>query len=38
MYDLNDLNAQWYDNDNYWEKLNQMGPKLDKLIEQFNAD
>lgn len=36
MYDLDELNAQWYDYDNYWGKLHQMGPQLDKLIEQFN--
>ncbi|MBU3145215.1 pyridoxal-phosphate dependent enzyme [Clostridium sp. CF012] len=35
-YDLDELNAQWYDYDNYWGKLHQMGPELDKLIEQFN--
>ncbi|WP_088226137.1 pyridoxal-phosphate dependent enzyme [Desulfosporosinus sp. FKB] len=37
MYDLDELNAQWYDYDNYWGRLHQMGPELDKLIEQFNA-
>lgn len=36
MYNLDELNAQWYDYDNYWGKLHQMGPELDKLIEQFN--
>ena len=36
MYDLEELNAQWYDYDNYWGRLHQMGPELDKLIEQFN--
>lgn len=36
MYDVNELNEQWYDYDNYWGKLHQMGPELDKLIEQFN--
>ena len=36
QYDLDELNAQWYDYDNYWGKLHQMGPELDKLIEQFN--
>jgi len=36
QYDLEELNAQWYDYDNYWGKLHQMGPELDKLIEQFN--
>ncbi|MBZ9633817.1 pyridoxal-phosphate dependent enzyme [Clostridium sp. FP1] len=35
-YDLDELNAQWYDYDNYWGKLHLMGPELDKLIEQFN--
>ncbi|MCB2298807.1 pyridoxal-phosphate dependent enzyme [Clostridium tagluense] len=35
-YDLDELNAQWYDYDNYWGRLHQMGPELDKLIEQFN--
>jgi len=35
-YSLDELNAQWYDYDNYWGKLHQMGPELDKLIEQFN--
>lgn len=37
MYDLDELNAQWYDYDNYWGKLHQMGPELDRLIEEFNA-
>jgi cysteine synthase A len=36
MYDLDELNAQWYDYDDYWGKLHQMGRSLDKLIEQFN--
>jgi cysteine synthase len=36
MYELNELNAQWYDYDNYWGKLHQMGPELDRLIEEFN--
>ncbi len=36
QYELDDLNAQWYDYDNYWGKLHQMGPDLDKLIEEFN--
>ena len=36
MYDLDELNAQWYDYDNYWGRLHKMGPELDKLIEQFN--
>lgn len=36
MYDLDELNAQWYDYDNYWGRLHKMGPELDKLIEEFN--
>jgi cysteine synthase len=36
MYDLNELNEQWYDYDNYWGRLHKMGPELDALIEQFN--
>lgn len=35
-YDLEELNAQWYDYENYWGKLHKMGPELDKLIEAFN--
>ncbi len=35
-YDLDELNAQWYDYDNYWGRLHKMAPELDKLIEQFN--
>jgi cysteine synthase len=35
-YDLDELNAQWYDYDNYWGKLHQMGPELDALIVKFN--
>ena len=37
MYDVNELNEQWYDYDNYWNRLHKMAPELDALIEQFNA-
>jgi cysteine synthase len=37
MYDLDELNAQWYEYDNYWGRLHKMGPELDKLIEDFNS-
>lgn len=37
MYDLDELNAQWYDDENYWGRLHQMGPELDQLIDEFNA-
>ncbi|HEY8364396.1 MAG TPA: pyridoxal-phosphate dependent enzyme [Haloplasmataceae bacterium] len=36
QYDIQELNAQWYDYDNYWTRLHQMGKDLDKLITQFN--
>lgn len=36
MYDVKELNAQWYDYDNYWGRLHKMADDLDKLIEQFN--
>jgi len=37
QYDLDELNAQWYDYENYWDRLHKMGPELDKLIENFNS-
>ncbi len=37
MYDVDDLNAQWYDYDNYWGKLHKMAPELDDLVDKFNA-
>lgn len=37
MYNLDELNAQWYDYDNYWGRLHKMGPELDRLIEEFNS-
>ena len=36
QYSLEELNDQWYDYDNYWGRLHEMGPVLDKLIEEFN--
>lgn len=36
QYPLEELNDQWYDYDNYWGRLHEMGPELDKLIEEFN--
>ena len=36
MYDVDELNEQWYDYDNYWGRLHQMAPELDRLISQFN--
>jgi len=36
QYDLDELNDQWYDYDNYWNRLHKMAPELDALIQQFN--
>ncbi len=36
-HDVEDLNAQWYDYENYWGALHKMTPELDRLIEEFNA-
>ena len=35
-YDVDDLNAQWYDYDNYWGKLHTMAPEIDELVDNFN--
>ena len=34
--ELDELNAQWYDYPNYWENIQQMTPKIDALIKEFN--
>jgi cysteine synthase len=36
--DLNELNAQWYDNDAYWESIRNLTPKIDGLIKDFNKE
>jgi cysteine synthase len=36
QYDVEELNEQWYDYDNYWNRLHKMAPELDRLITQFN--
>lgn len=36
QYELDELNAQWYDYDNYWNRLHTMAPELDELIKDFN--
>jgi len=35
-FDLEELNAQWYDYPRYWESVQEMTPKIDELIIQFN--
>lgn len=34
--DLDELNAQWYDYDNYWGSIPAQADKIDALISQFN--
>ncbi len=34
--ELKELNAQWYDHDNYWGKIHETANQVDSLIEEFN--
>jgi len=34
--DLDELNAQWYDYENYWSAIRGQIDKIDKLIDKFN--
>lgn len=34
--ELDELNAQWYDYPSYWANIQQLTPKIDELIVQFN--
>jgi cysteine synthase A len=36
MFDLNELNRQWYDYESYWSQTQKLTPKIDELITQFN--
>ncbi len=36
MFDLNELNRQWYDYDSYWGATQRLTPKIDELITKFN--
>lgn len=35
-FQLDELNAQWYDYPAYWERVQQTTPKIDQLITEFN--
>ena len=35
--EVSELNAQWYDYDNYWERVHEMADEFDAAIEDFNA-
>ena len=34
--DMEELNAQWYDYDNYWGNIHNKADKIDELIKEFN--
>jgi hypothetical protein len=34
--DLAELNAQWHDFPEYWEKIHRQVDEIDRLIDQFN--
>jgi cysteine synthase len=36
MFDLEELNRQWYDYERYWGGIQGLTPKIDELIGQFN--
>ncbi|MBF0314591.1 MAG: pyridoxal-phosphate dependent enzyme [Oligoflexia bacterium] len=36
--DVKELNAQWYDWNNYWTQIPTLGKKVDELIKEFNAE
>jgi len=33
---LEELNAQWYDYENYWGSIHQQVDEIDRLIKAFN--
>lgn len=35
--DLEELNAQWYDFPDYWDRIHEQVEEIDRLIEAFNA-
>ncbi len=36
--DLKELNAQWYDHEEYWPAIHKLVPKIDSLINAFNEE
>ena len=34
--DLDQLNAQWSDYPDYWDRIHRQADEIDRLIEQFN--
>ncbi|MHA1961310.1 MAG: pyridoxal-phosphate dependent enzyme [Candidatus Thorarchaeota archaeon] len=38
MFDLDELNRQWYDYEKYWGDIQQLTPRIDELIGSFNVE
>jgi cysteine synthase len=36
LFDLKELNRQWYDYESYWSETQRLSPKIDELIMKFN--
>jgi len=36
MFNVDELNRQWYDCERYWGEIQALTPKIDELITQFN--
>jgi cysteine synthase len=36
MFNLDELNQQWYDSERYWGAIQKLTPRIDELITQFN--
>ncbi|MBF0298459.1 MAG: pyridoxal-phosphate dependent enzyme [Oligoflexia bacterium] len=36
--DVTELNAQWYDHENYWNQFAKYGKEINGLIEEFNKE
>jgi cysteine synthase A len=36
MFDIDELNRQWYDHERYWDEIRKLTPKIDELITKFN--
>jgi cysteine synthase len=37
MFNLDKLNRQWHDYEHYWGAIQELTPRIDELITQFNA-
>jgi cysteine synthase len=35
-FDLDELNRQWHDHEDYWQGIRDLTPEIDRLIEEFN--